>query len=193
MFVSLILRSTIYSSVCWAGAGMLCPPNTNVYRSFKGPDRASFEHASCHGHQCAHLQGKLEGMLITSKTTLGDKESMFASRVGKWLFVRLPAHTLPSDNVSFKHRSQSLQPPSFQLDQQGSGEQSVNAKSSSQNHRTGLAKGLFWWLCKDNRGGSEGWWSGKWWQFGFCDCLAPIRYLPWAVKCWVSPAEKWDG
>ena len=56
-------------------------------------DRASFEHASCHGHQCADLQGKLEAMLITSKTTLGDKGSMFASRVGNWgLLASPPTH-----------------------------------------------------------------------------------------------------
>lgn len=56
-------------------------------------DRASFEHASCHGHQCADLQGKLEAMLIMSKTTLGDEESMFASRVCNWgLLASPPTH-----------------------------------------------------------------------------------------------------
>lgn len=36
------------------------------------PDRASFEHDSCHGDQCnACLEGKLGATLITSKTTSG--------------------------------------------------------------------------------------------------------------------------
>lgn len=56
----------------------------------KALDRASFEPASCHGHQCADLQGKLEAMLITSKTTSGDKENMFVSRVGNWGLLAFP-------------------------------------------------------------------------------------------------------
>lgn len=56
-------------------------------------DRASFEHASCHGPRCADLQGKLEAMLITSKTTSGDKENMFVSRAGNWgLLASPPTH-----------------------------------------------------------------------------------------------------
>lgn len=36
-------------------------------------DRASFEHASCHGHQCADLQGKLKPCSLRQKRHWGIK------------------------------------------------------------------------------------------------------------------------
>lgn len=50
-------------------------------------------------------------------------------------FVSIPAHTFPSNNVSFNCISQSLQLPSFQLNRPG---KCVTENYCSQNHSTGL-------------------------------------------------------
>lgn len=69
---------------------MATPASYKCLWPFKGLNRTSFKHASCHGHRCTHLQGKLEAMPITSKTASGDKESMFASELATGCLLASP-------------------------------------------------------------------------------------------------------
>lgn len=86
----LILKNTDQLGACQALVGMAVPASYKCLWPFKGLNRTSLKHASCHGHRCTHLQGKLEALLITSKTTWGDKESMFASELATGCLLASP-------------------------------------------------------------------------------------------------------
>lgn len=127
---------------------------------WKPLDRASFEHASCHSHQCADLQRKLEAMLIMSKTTLGDEESRFAWELAIGLLVSPPTHfhqTMSHSTVQVKFKT-AIFPAAMGLG-------SVNRKGSltepSQHRLPGWSAPV---TSKDPKGGSDGWWSGEQWH-----------------------------
>lgn len=121
---------------------------------FKGLNRTSFEHASCYGHQHTHLQGKLEAVLITSKTTLGDKESMFDSELATGCLLASPPtqfrQTMSHSTAEVTVYSSHLSNWSWSVH--------VNAKPSLAD--TAQAEGdLSWWLWKNNGGKPGGGWS----------------------------------
>lgn len=133
---------------------MAAPASYKCLWPFKGLNRTSLKHASCHGHRCTHLQGKLEAMLITSKTTWGDKESMFASELATGcLLASLPTRF----HRTMSHSTAEVKVCSSHLSKWSRGV-CVNTKPSLADTQLRRRVGDLFWDCKSDGGKSyEGW------------------------------------